>query len=158
MDFDVSDGAPYPVEFPDVLASSRTVIAEYTTGEMAAVLGSDVATFGFPFDTIGDPNVRTEVAGRLLSNLAPNYVPPSVGAPSIPVVTNGVNGGGTTTTTTTGTTNTTPPTTTQTTDTHVDPIGSEKKGCGCDSGGAPGPMALWFGFAALLMRRRRAHA
>ena len=153
MDFDVSDGAPYPVEFADVLASSRTVIAEYTTGETAAVLGSDVATFGFPFDTIGDPNVRTEVAGRLLSNLAPNYVPPSVGAPSIPTVTNGVNGEGTPPTT--GTTSTTESTTT---DTHVDPIGSEKKGCGCANGGAPGPMALWVGLAAVFVRRRRAHA
>ena len=34
----------------------------------------------------------------------------------------------------------------------------EKKGCGCANSGAPGPMALWFGLAAVFVRRRRAHA
>lgn len=77
--FGVDAGATYPVEWPDVLASSRTAIAHYAGGTLAAVLGDGVALFGFPFETIGDEAVRFEVASRLLPELVPDYVPPEGG-------------------------------------------------------------------------------
>jgi len=78
MDFDLSDGAPYPVEWPDVLSSSRAVIARYGGSEIAGVVGDGVATFGFPFDAIGDPAVRTAVADALLGELVDGAVPDDI--------------------------------------------------------------------------------
>jgi len=78
LDFDEADGAPYPVEYPDVLDSDREPIASYAGGGLAATLGEGVALFGFPFECIGDPLVRAEVATRLLPALVPDYEAPEL--------------------------------------------------------------------------------
>ncbi len=78
MDFDEADGAPYPVEYPDSLVSSRPAIAMYANGQTAGVLGEGVALMGMPFETIGDPRVRADVMLRLMEELVPDYVPPEV--------------------------------------------------------------------------------
>jgi len=78
LDFGEEVGAPYPVEYPDTLTSSNPVIAHYATGGVAAVLGDQVALFGYPFETIGDPAVRTAVMERLLPALLPDYDPPDL--------------------------------------------------------------------------------
>jgi len=75
MDFGVAAGGAYPVEAPDVLNSSRTVVARYGGVEVAGVVGDGVATFGFPFETIADPQVRTAVAAALLGELVQSPVP-----------------------------------------------------------------------------------
>ncbi|MEN9785797.1 MAG: hypothetical protein RLZZ299_1061 [Pseudomonadota bacterium] len=77
LDFGEEDGATYPVEFPDVLDTARTVIARYEGGGVAAAFGERVALFGFPFETIGDPRARDLVAAALLPMLVPDYAPPS---------------------------------------------------------------------------------
>ncbi len=69
-------GAPYPVEYPDVLASDREVIATYAGGDPAGVIGEGVALLGFPFECVGDEAARAEAAARLLPALLPDYVPP----------------------------------------------------------------------------------
>jgi hypothetical protein len=81
MDFSEAGGAPYPNEYPDVLASDRTVIAEYAPGQTAAVLGERVAHFGFPVECIGDETVRVEVAARVLDALLPDWEAPETGTP-----------------------------------------------------------------------------
>jgi hypothetical protein len=78
LDFGEEDGGAYPVEYPDVLATDRTVIARYASGGAAAALGERVAVFGFPFETIGDPEARAGVAAALLPALVPDYTPPEV--------------------------------------------------------------------------------
>jgi len=78
LDFAEADGAPYPNEYPDVLASERTVIAEYGAGSTAAVLGDGVAHFGFPVECIGDEDTRTEVAARVLDALVPDWEAPDL--------------------------------------------------------------------------------
>lgn len=75
------DAAPYPVEWADVIASDREVIATYATGGTAAVLGERVALFGVPFEAIHggagrERDLRGEVALRVLEALAPGYEPP----------------------------------------------------------------------------------
>lgn len=77
LDFSLDAGAPYPVEWPDALSSDGTVLARYSTGELAGVLNDQVALFGFPFETIGDPSVRDQVAAALLPLLVPDYEPPT---------------------------------------------------------------------------------
>lgn len=67
---------PYPIEWPDVLATDRAAVARYGTGGVAAALGERVALFGFPFEAIADADARDEVAARLLPALVPDYVPP----------------------------------------------------------------------------------
>jgi hypothetical protein len=79
LDFAESDGAPYPVEYPDVLATDRDPVVRYATGGTAGALGDGVFLLGFPFETIGDVDVRAEVAGRVLDALVPDYVPPDPG-------------------------------------------------------------------------------
>ncbi|TNE90510.1 MAG: hypothetical protein EP330_07845 [Deltaproteobacteria bacterium] len=74
LDFGEDVGGIYPVEYPDVLATSRDVIATYADGSTAGALGSKVALFGFPFETIGSETVRDEVAARLLGSLVPDGV------------------------------------------------------------------------------------
>ncbi len=74
LDFDLAD-AWYDVDFPDVLDTSRTVIAQYVGGGVAAALGDGVAMFGFPFETIVDEGVRDEVMARVLGDLVPGFVP-----------------------------------------------------------------------------------
>jgi len=78
LDFGLEVGAPYPVEWPDVLDSDREVIARYAGGDVAAVLGGGVALFGYPFECIGDPSSRHEVAAALLPALVPDYEPPEI--------------------------------------------------------------------------------
>ncbi|MBX2803889.1 MAG: N-acetylmuramoyl-L-alanine amidase [Myxococcales bacterium] len=77
MDFSEADGAPYPVEYPDVLASDRDVVAQYADGTIAGVLGEGVALFGFPFDAIGDAQARVDVAGAVLDALLLGWTPPT---------------------------------------------------------------------------------
>ncbi len=76
LDFAEADGAPYPVEYPDSLDSTREALASYAGGDVAAVLGQGVALFGFPFECIGDEAARAELAARLLPELVPDYDPP----------------------------------------------------------------------------------
>ena len=77
LDFGEASGAPYPVEFADELNTTRDVIATYGTGTVpAAAMGEGVALFGFPFETIGSPQVRTQVMDRLIAELAPDVEPP----------------------------------------------------------------------------------
>jgi hypothetical protein len=78
LDFGEEHGAPYPAEYPDVLAASSgaELLASYAGGDPAALLGGGVALFGFPFECIGDAAVRAEVARRLLPVLVPDYDAP----------------------------------------------------------------------------------
>lgn len=84
LDFGEDDGAPYPAEYPDVLSSERAVLATYPSAGTAAVLGGGVALFGFPFECIGDAEVRAEVAARLLPALVPDYDPGDPGDTGTP--------------------------------------------------------------------------
>ena len=79
LDFGIDDGALYDNEYPDALDSDRTVIAEYSGGLAAAVVGEGVAHFGIPFEAIGDETARDEVTARLLAELLPDYEPPAQG-------------------------------------------------------------------------------
>ncbi len=147
LDFGEGD---YPVEYPDVLASGRTVIARYGDGGVAGVIGSGVAVFGFPFDTIADPEAREAAMEGLLEELIPDVEPIGEG-----VVGTGPD------TTDPNTTPTDPGTTPGPTDTG--PVVARPArlqvvppphGCGCDAGG---PTAGWLmvGVGVILARRRR---
>jgi MYXO-CTERM domain-containing protein len=81
LDFSEEGGAPYHNEYPDVLGSDRTVIAEYAPGQAAAILGERVAHFGFPVDCIGDESTREEVALRVLDALLPGWEAPDLTEP-----------------------------------------------------------------------------
>ena len=48
-------------------------------GERPGVLDEGVFLLGYPFECIGDPGVRDEVAQRVLEALVPDYVPPEGG-------------------------------------------------------------------------------
>ncbi len=76
LDFGEEHGAPYPAEYPDVLEGDGQVIASYPGVGTAALLGEAVALFGFPFECIGDPIARAEVASILLPLLVPDYEAP----------------------------------------------------------------------------------
>jgi len=76
LDFDEAAGSPYPVEYPDVLSTDRTVIAEYAAGQPAAAMGEGVAHFGFPIETIGDEEVRGQVLDAVLWALVPDWEAP----------------------------------------------------------------------------------
>ncbi len=76
LDFGEEHGAPYPAEYPDVLDGGGEVVASYPGAGAAALLGDSVVVFGFPFECIGDPSVRAEVASILLPLLVPDYEPP----------------------------------------------------------------------------------
>lgn len=127
--------SPYPIEWPDELSSDRPVIASYDTGTTAAILGERVALFGFPFESIGDPAVRAEVAARLLPALVPNYTPPDVPGldPEDPDTPHG--------------------------DAPPRRRIGELRGCGCTSA-ATAPGRLWIGLLSLVffLRRRRPSA
>ena len=71
--FSEADGAPYTVEFPDVLtpAAGVSVVARYGGGGVAGVLGDRAALFGVPLEAVGDPASRRAVAAALLASLAP---------------------------------------------------------------------------------------
>ncbi len=76
LDFGEEHGAPYPAEYPDVLASEGEVLASYPGVGTAAARSGDVVLMGFPFECIGDPAIRAEVARRLLPELLPDYSAP----------------------------------------------------------------------------------
>ncbi len=76
LGFSEDQGAPYPVEYPDVLESTKGVIARYDGGGVAAILGDSVALFGFPLETMASEADRLEVFSRLLPILVPDYTPP----------------------------------------------------------------------------------
>lgn len=127
-----AETSPYPVEWPDEFESSRPVIARYSTGTIAAIYGERVALFGFPFESIADPGVRTEVARRLLPAMVPDYEPPEV-----------------------------PDTEPDPNDPDADPdVGSDRlligslRGCGCSTSASSGGWALLLGALVLLRRRR----
>jgi MYXO-CTERM domain-containing protein len=75
--FSVQDGSPYHVEYPDVLASDRTPIALYDGGEVAAVMGAGVVTWGFPFECIGSASVRNSAMAIVLGAMLTDYEPPA---------------------------------------------------------------------------------
>ncbi len=75
LDFGEADGAPYPNEYPDVLASAHTPIATYDTGGTAAVISDQVALFGFPLDCVGDEDERSAALGAVLAALVPDWTP-----------------------------------------------------------------------------------
>ncbi|MEQ1633414.1 MAG: hypothetical protein ABL997_13640, partial [Planctomycetota bacterium] len=86
--FDNGTFSTYDVDFPDVIApfsAQSSVCLRYGNGLNAAVQRSQgntrVLTFGFPFETITDANVRTEVMRRALLFLLdplPISCPPTV--------------------------------------------------------------------------------
>jgi hypothetical protein len=76
LDFGEEHGAPYPADYPDVLEGEGTPLATYPGVGHAALLTGSVALFGFPFECIGDPDTRAEVATRLLPELVPGYEAP----------------------------------------------------------------------------------
>lgn len=81
---------PYPVEWPDVLSSTRTTIATYAAGEIAGVIGNDVAMFGFPLDAVDDPAQLDAFFAALLPELggpAPTTPPPVTPPPVTPLPT-----------------------------------------------------------------------
>ncbi len=78
MDFGFDDGAVYPVEYPDVIGSSRTVVARYGNGDVAGTFGDGVFLLGYPFETIIDASVREQVAAAMLPALVPDYTPPPI--------------------------------------------------------------------------------
>ena len=148
LEYGESAGSPSPIEYPDVLASERTVLAEYRADAPAAVLGEGVAHFGFPVDAIGDETVRTEVTARVLGALLPDWEAPildvgSDGDPDgdedtgVPGVTpNFANGQG---------------------PGEPQPI-SKLQGCACSTGRAsPHRLWVWIGCLAMwgISRRRR---
>jgi len=80
LSFGEDVGAPWPVEYPDVLDSSRPVIARYASGAVAGVLSDDVALFGFPLEAIAGAEARASAADALLDALAPDATPAGEGA------------------------------------------------------------------------------
>ena len=76
LDFGEAHGAPYPADYPDVLLGSGELLASYPGVGDAAQLNGLVALFGFPFECIGDPDARAELATRLLPMLVPDYDAP----------------------------------------------------------------------------------
>lgn len=72
---DLNFGDVYPVEYADSFETEGEVMAAYPDGSTAAAINGRVATFGFPFEAVGDASTRAEVAIRLLPLLAPGYTP-----------------------------------------------------------------------------------
>ena len=67
--FDVQQGAQYNVEYPDVLVSNATVIAEYHGGVSTGIAGvwtEQAALFGFPLELLWEDGIQEEVLSRLL--------------------------------------------------------------------------------------------
>jgi hypothetical protein len=141
MDFGLEDGAPYPVEFPDALTSERDVVARYASGEIAGVLDRRVAMFGYPFETIGDPDVRVEVARRILGELVPDYEPPTTESEDTGVWEDGPDE--------------TPGATVAGRRVRLDQL----PGCGCASSGSKGgPHLAMMGILMSIVRRRDSRA
>ena len=70
--------SPYPIEWPDVLNTSRDVFAQYSDNRIAGSIGEGVAVLGFPFESIGIESDRHALMRILLVSLAPEYTPPVV--------------------------------------------------------------------------------
>jgi len=165
LDFGPAWGGDYPVEYPDVLDSSRTVVARYGDGGVAGVVGEGVALFGFPFDAVGDPSARAAAAEALIAELAPNVVQQGPGTTPGGTTDTGTDTGspGTTDTGTTDTTPGTDPTgstfTPSSPTTPADPTPPppppEKKGCGCRAAPAGAVGYGWLVVAGWMIRRRR---
>jgi MYXO-CTERM domain-containing protein len=66
-------GGAYPIEYPDVLATNREVVAIYEDGSTAGALGDGVFLLGFPFEVIGSEADRAEMAARLVDALVPGW-------------------------------------------------------------------------------------
>ena len=147
LDFGWERGGLYPVEWADVLESVHDPIARYETGEVAAVLGPQMALLGFPFETIADPLARDALMEGVLPELLPGYTPPVVeGSTSTDV---GVTETGSTDTTTDAST------TAQDGPESSDSIEDEGDGCGCRvSGPGPLPWVTW-GLCMLWLARRQ---
>lgn len=132
LDFGQDDGSPYPVEYPDVLTSDDAVVVRYGSGGVAGTLGDGRALFGFPFECIGDAGVRAAVAERMLAALVPDYTPPEVQDD-----TGSLSG-----------------------EAGAAPGSlvamSELRGCGCQTGGLAGLVALVPLLFAILLRREAA--
>lgn len=143
LGFGVVEGGAYPVEYPDVLTTTRTKVVTYSNGSTAGALGERVFMLGFPFETIVDPSVRDEVMARVLGDLLPDYVPTPVD------------------TDTNDTNDTSVP---DTNDTDVASPGAggpgtmvARDGLGCGCGSVGGARGLGLLAVALLARRRRTH-
>lgn len=152
LEYGESAGSPSPIEYPDVLASDRTVIAEYRADAPAAVLGEGVAHFGFPVDAIGDAAVRTEVTARVLRALLPDWE-----APVLDVGSDDDTGGGGFPAGDTGRPEVTPSFANQNGPGEVQPI-SKLQGCACATTGTDRRAGwVWLGSLAIwgLVRRRR---
>ncbi len=78
FDFGVEDGAPYPAEWPDVLATGDDAVITYATGGVAATLGERRTHWGLPFECVGDPEARAFAVAALLPALVEGYTPPEV--------------------------------------------------------------------------------
>ncbi len=142
LDFGEDAGAPYVVEWPDVLdAPAGEVLARYETGGVAAAQTGAVVHMGFPFDAVGDPDARAAAAAALLPRLVPDYTPPELdddpvdtGEPDEP----SDPGGGED-------------------DVAAPPPGppaGDAGGCGCGGTASPGLAAVLLGLVSLLRRRR----
>lgn len=143
LDFGLEEGGAYPVEWPDVLASSRAVIARYGNAKTAGVLGERVSLWGFPFETIADPLAREEVAIKLLPALVPDYDPAT-------------DEGGGDTDDTGGDTDDSGADTDDSGEDTEGPGGRRRRdelGCGCASGAAAGGLPI--GLLALVLGLRR---
>ena len=69
LNFDFTQGAQYNVEYPDVIDSDGTVIAEYPGGVstgIAGVLTNQSVLFGFPLELLWEEGVQEEVLSRVL--------------------------------------------------------------------------------------------
>lgn len=71
LNFSTEDGAPYDVDYPDVLISDREPAARYGTDQLAAVIGNGVFFMGFPFESIGSQEERDALMARVLFELMP---------------------------------------------------------------------------------------
>ena len=76
LNFDVQQGAQYNAEYPDVLVSNATVIAEYPGGVSTGIAGvwtEQSALFGFPLELLWEDGVQEELLSRLLDVWLDDY-------------------------------------------------------------------------------------
>ena len=69
LNFDFAQGAQYNVEYPDVIDSNATVIAQYPGGVstgVAGVLTEQSALFGFPLELLWEEGVQEALLYRIL--------------------------------------------------------------------------------------------
>lgn len=76
LNFSFDQGAQYNVEYPDVLSSNATVIAEYTGSVSTGIAGvwtTQSALFGFPLELLWEEGVQQDVLGRILEVWLADY-------------------------------------------------------------------------------------